>query len=238
MAKPNIVLTGNHRDIPLSLGMMIISWNACEEQLRYIIKVIVARGDYRAQKLVEILTVEMGTLALEQALESLTHEFPEHSGDLAAELRFAVSLVGRLKTYRNYYTHAVSGITQYGIDWNNDKFEQDLPISAYMTQGPFAQLYQKTAKGKPKWAWEFVSPQELVKFTNHIADTADYLRDLSLTVTHYMRRIANWRESAPLPQRPPLPAVLAKRVLDHPKLKLPPALDLSDLPQKEEGEED
>lgn len=221
----DIVRIGDHRDIPLAIGMIAINWNRCQTFLFEILDELGSGGDWRRKHLVEILSVELSSVGIAQALNCYANELPNEVDDLADALRHTARFLERARAYRNYYIHGVDAVTRYGFLPTHEDFDNDVSIVDVMREGPFAKIWTKSAKHKVKMTFSFVEPDALSDFANELGGFAEYLTALKVSVTHYFRGMT-FRESAPLPPPPPLPDVLEKPTLDHPKLKLPRRLAL------------
>lgn len=211
----------------MALGMLTIVWNACESRLRSILIDLSSGGDLLRYRLVEPLVIEMGSVSLAQALRCLVSEFPNHAADIGAALDHAITFYERCRSYRNYYVHGISAVTRYGIFCTDEDIGLDTPLHETMREGPFGSIFDKSAKGKNKFRMDFVDRDSLQKFNNTLANYAEYLDGLHLSIRHYFRRFDHKR-TAPLPPLPPLPDMLERRALSHPKLQRRPALELHD----------
>src|SRR5215213_3773845 len=107
--RPGFQLIGDHRDIPLLLGLVVMNWNGCEEGLRQIIRSVATRQRLENWALIEVLSSEMGALGITQAIRCYADEFPDTDQELAAAFRHVAALCERLKAYRNYYVHGMTG---------------------------------------------------------------------------------------------------------------------------------
>jgi hypothetical protein len=159
--RPGFQLIGDHRDIPLILGLVVMTWNGCEEGLRQIIRSVATRGRMENTALVEVLSTELGTLGLTQAVRCYANEFPDSDQDLAEAFRHVAALCERLKAYRNHYVHGITGVSKYGFDLSDEMFERNPPMHEAMTIGPFATLYEKSAKGRSKFVMDHIRPEQL-----------------------------------------------------------------------------
>lgn len=225
--RPPLVLIGDHRDIPLSLGLIVITWNAAENSMRTILRCILSQADFDRGRLVEPLIVEAGAVGLVQALNCAADEFPEDAPDVAEAIRAATTFFERVRPYRNYYVHGVNGVTSYGLKFDDEAIESDLPISEMMEVGPFAQVYVKSGKHKSKFGMDWVERETLSDFNNLVADFVDYLQSVEMLVSRYLRGVRSSGDPQ-LPKLPPMPDPLRKPAFDHPKLKPSPALKIRD----------
>jgi hypothetical protein len=220
---------GDHRDIPLTLGLVVIAWNSCELGMRGLIRTLATRQAVENWGLVEILISELGTLGLEQAIRCYANEFPDEEEDFARALRHVAECAERHKAYRNYYVHGIRGVTGRGWFVSDEMIENDTPIHEALVEGPFGNIYQKSAKGRTRFIMDFIRADALTKLNNDLADLGDYIQGVTTSAAHYLRG-ADYRQTAPLPEPPPLPSVLVKPELRHPKLKLRRALDIRTSP--------
>lgn len=218
----NFVEIGDHRDIPMALGLVAIVWNSCELGLREVIKVLATRQVVENQRAVEVLISELGTVGLTQAIRCYAAEFPDSETELPGALIYIADTTERLKSYRNYYFHGIRGITQYGLEITDEMIDRDTPITDAMIEGPFAHIYQRSAKGRSKFVTEFVGARKLMWLNNELADLNDYIRGTAVSLRYYLNG-DDYRQIAPLLEQRPLPDVLAKPELRHPKLKPRPA---------------
>lgn len=222
-SKSGIQQIGDHRDIPLAVGLVVIAWNACEDGMRRLITSLATRQRWENARLAEILVSEMGTLGLTQAIRCYADEIPKSDEEIAGALRHLAELAERLKAYRNYYVHGITRVTQYGLLLDDEAIEADTPVSEAMTMGPFGMVMQHSAKGRSKFIWDFVAAEQIIDLNNRLATAVEYIEAVGLSVNHFLRDL-KWRKSAPLPAPPPLPSVLVKPELRHPKIAKPPAL--------------
>lgn len=198
--KSNFEMTGDHRDIPMGLGMLVIVWNACELLLRETLAWVGAKGRIEHRRVTEPLISELGSVGITQALSCYAYELPEGQEVLSAAIIHAVKVVEVCRTYRNYYVHGISGVTRYGLDFSAETIAADIPMHEAMTLGPFGKVYLKTAKGKQKFLLDFIPVDDLVNFNNYLAEVHDYLCELQLAINQYFRR--------PLEERDPVPKAL------------------------------
>jgi hypothetical protein len=212
----NFVMTGDHRDIPMGLGMVVMVWNACELSLRETLSWLGAKGSTEHRRVTEPLISELGSVGITQALSCYAYELPEDGESLSAAITHAVKIVETCRTYRNYYVHGISGVTKYGLDLSPETIAADPPFHEVMTQGPFGKVYLKSAKGKQKFLMDFISAEDLIEFNNYLAAVLGYLSSLQTSVIQYFR--------VPLEQREPIPEPLRmlpphkKPSFDHMKL--------------------
>lgn len=202
--------------------------------MRDLIRELASGAAIQNWKLVEILVSEMGTLGITQALRCYADEFPDSYGDLAQAIRHVAECADRHKAYRNYYVHGITGVTALGIMWSDEMIERDVPVYEAVVPGPFGQVYQKSAKGRTRFINEYVNADRIIKLNNDLADLQDYIRNVAASVSHYLRG-PDFRQTFPLREPPPLPDVLVKPELRHPKLQQRRALDRSD--RTREGDE-
>lgn len=235
MASNNIVFIGDHRDIPLALGMLTINWNNCEGTLRQLLRELITKNDLRSWRLADPLISELTSVGIAQAINCYAAEFPPEFADISDALKHATSFLERARSYRNYYIHGIRAITQYGFIITDEGIENDTPLHETMFEGPFGNIHTKTAKHKLKNSMDFITKDELFEHSNGLAGFNDYLLAVSSSIRAYLRG-ADYREIAPLPPLVPLPNVLVKPDLNHPKLRRPYALALND--RKWGGEEE
>lgn len=197
----NFVMIGDERDIPMTLGLIIMVWNACELQSREILNTLASKAAYEHKRTVEPLISELGSVGITQGLSCYVHEFPDDERDLSSALAHAVQVTEICRAYRNYYIHQISGVTRYGFDFSPETIAKNPPVHEAMTVGPFAKVFSRTAKGKMKFSMHFIEPDELLKFNNYLAEFHEYLNKLHVAVIHYFRKdiLLENREPAPHP---------------------------------------
>lgn len=225
--RENFVQIGDYRDIPMTLGLIVMAWNACELSIHDLLRTLVAKGEISRYRVVEPLIVELGAVGLAHALLCFAHELPPEESQLAEAVRSAAEAWESARPYRNYYIHGISGVTRYGIDFSFDTMDRDVPLHEAITMGPFGKVYLKTAKGRNRFLMDFIALNPLAEFNNYLADFRDHLRSLRTSAMHYFK-------SKPLSERAAVPAPmpklgpLQKPAFDHPRLKFPPALAADD----------
>jgi hypothetical protein len=233
--KSSFIMIGDERDIPMALGLIVMVWNACEIELRHMLSNLGSKGNIELRAVVEPLISELGSVGITQALSCYAHELPQQEHELSSAILHAARVVETSRAYRNYYVHSISGVTRYGIDFSPGSVENDTPLHEAMTNGPFAKVYAKTAKGKQKFFLDFISAADLTSFNNYLAEVHDYLTVLHSAVNHYFRKsgLANVEGAhppKPLRMLPPL----AKPNFDFVKSR--PAL--APWPQAPEGNDE
>ncbi|MEA1013891.1 hypothetical protein [Sphingosinicella sp. LY1275] len=226
--RPNFVLTGDHRDIPMGLGLLIMNWNGCEVTLREILQTLACGGDWRRQRLVEPLVHELTSVGIAQALGCYAHELPDENSDLAEALRHIAVVLERARAFRNYYVHGINAVTKYGFRWNDELFEDDRPWHDALIEGPFGSIYLKSGKNQPKFIMDSVPVEPIMKLANYLADFREYIWTIAGSIGQYLSG-RDYRQTAPLPPALPLLDKLEKPVLNHPKLHERRALDLDRL---------
>lgn len=221
--EPGFKQIGDHRDIPLALGLVAIGWNRCESRLREIVESLACRGHWENRGAVEIIVTELGTVGITQALQCYSRGFPDGNDDIGEAIRCAVEWAERLKTYRNYYVHAIYSVTPYGMILTEEMITKETLFHEAITMGPYGMVYQKSAKGKSKWAHDFITADSIIWLNRQLVDLNNYLDGVAASINHYFR--ANeWRKCAPLPPRPDLPEALQKSDLLPLLRHLPPPL--------------
>lgn len=220
----NFEQTGDHRDIPMALGMAVITWNRCEETLQDILYWLSSKGRVEARRAIEPLISDLSSLAITHALGCYTTEFPENELQIAQSLKHGLDAFERCRAYRNYYVHGFDGVTRYGFKLSQEDFEAGAPIHELMREGPFGTIHHKTAKGKTRFALDFVSVEKILEFSNHLADLLDYLDGVRQAVADYFNRPDDEDRAAP-PEPIVLIDPLVKPFIDHfPGMRRPPAL--------------
>lgn len=221
--KDGFVQIGDERDIPMSLGLIVMVWNACELNMRQILQWLASKGSHEHTATIEPLISELGSVGLTQALNCYAHEFPDDQHEIATGILHLTQVIENCRAYRNYYIHAISGVTRYGFDFSDEIIENDTPMHEAMTVGPFGKVYVKSAKGKKKFHVGFIKADELLQFNNYLADLRTYIGQLETCIIHYFRNVPR-EERMGVPQRLPALPALRKQTFDHPKFKRPPAL--------------
>jgi hypothetical protein len=214
---------GDKRDIPMSLGLVVIGWNACELACRELVKTLATGGQHRSWRLAEVLISELGSVGLTQALQCYAREFPSEQKDLARAVRHIADVTERLRAYRNYFVHGITNVTHYGFDVSEEMIERDAPITEALIEGPFAHIYQKSAKGRSKFVLDHVKAGVLADVNRDLVRLKVYIDAVSIAVGRWLRG-ADDQDGAPLPEPPPLPDVLVKPEIRHPKAQPPPGL--------------
>lgn len=178
--------TGGKSTVALSLGELVIAWNSAEIALRRLLSFIAfGNAGHNAHK-AYILTAELGAVALEQALRS----FANFSSDVeaAAAIKHAASFSERVREYRNYYVHGISGL---GYGAAPDK------------SVPLGFIFYTSAKGHLKEHFQLVQASLLDDVANHCRTLGRYAMDLDATLRS--RRTRGGAPLSPMPQMPPLP---------------------------------
>jgi len=214
MEREDIQLIGDHRDIPLSLGMIVVSWNACEVGLRHMLRTLASGGDASRASLSEILVSELNSVGISQALSCYAEEFPADASDIAAALKNASAVLDRCRAYRNYYVHGINGVTQRGMFFSDEDFQNNTPAWELMREGPFGYVYSKSAKRELRFFTHFIDREALIKFGNYLSDFNDFIRALDLSVIHFFRYL-DYRSTAPVPGLLDILADVQKPIIRH-----------------------
>lgn len=218
----------------MTLGLVVIGWNACEGALKDILITLTLRNVPEHRMLVTPVIAELGTLGVVQALQCIAEEFPDEDSELRDELRYLVKVSETLKAFRNYYVHGVRSVTEKGIFVDEVPLERmSDPFSEIVVQGPFAQIFQQTAKGSPKVHYDFIKTEQLAMLCNQQGELKEYATKLEASIKLYLRGL-EWRKLSPLPPRPPMPDRLVKREVPHRKRLLAPALTPNPRPELED----
>ena len=167
---PGFQMIGDHRDIPLALGLVAIAWNSCELAMRDLLRTLSTGGDMLKGRLVEVLISELGTVGTTQAIQCYAKELPDEEPELSAALIYVAEAAERLKAYRNYYIHGIRGVTGLGFFLTPDLLDRDASIVEAMQEGPFGNIYQKSAKGRTKFIYDFIRANKLIWLNNSLAD--------------------------------------------------------------------
>jgi hypothetical protein len=88
--------------ILMRLGELIVKWNACENLLRTLL--IYAAGNTDRSN---ILTAHMGTTEVCDALKTMANEFAPP--EINEHIPYLITFFERIREYRNYYVHGISG---------------------------------------------------------------------------------------------------------------------------------
>jgi hypothetical protein len=164
----------------IALGQLVLDWNFAEGWMRYLLATLAGQDDQISQ----ILTVELGSVGLENALTAFANHIlqPEHGDGVL----HGVEMYERLRVHRNYYVHGVL----VHIDYKQ-----------------FGIAMSVSAKGKIKQEVDRVDAVRLEMIAAQCCALGDYLSALR---SHILGLKQENDEPFPLPNKPPLPEKLAK----------------------------
>jgi hypothetical protein len=177
----------NERDYLATFGRLAQEWNLAESNLRGLLMRL-ASEDMKAFTLnAGILTAEMGSVAMENALRAFAASTIK--GQVGEALEHAAKFYERLRAYRNYYVHSIVYVT------------------AHADTGTVGGVHTFEAKGKLVERLEFISKHDLELATVQAIVLRDYVRGINLWL---MAQTTEFLGELELPPKPPLPSRLRK----------------------------
>lgn len=100
--------THAEREVFYALGELVTAWNFAENHVRSVIVTIVAgESTIRQHALAEIVTAEMGAVAMAASIRAVAADVV--TGPESDHLKHLVALYERVKEYRNFYVHSITG---------------------------------------------------------------------------------------------------------------------------------
>ena len=171
-----------------ALGHMIITWNEAESALRRLLAGLCGRGSVPALLKAQIVTAELGSVGLSNALRTFADIILPSKP--AEAINHAVEYYETVRAYRNYYTH--------GTDI--------LPVS----DGPRGFIRITTAKGSLTEEKDFVSLDDLKFVSGHAHCLHCYVQAISNHLFSEEWRFFSKEWRFPLPDKPLLPDKLRK----------------------------
>jgi hypothetical protein len=175
----------HERQIYTALGYLAIEWNLTEERMRSLLSHFmhpqtdhpsVGEPRRRGHLATTIVTIEMGTVGITQALNAIAQSLPSNEQDA---IEWTAECFDRLRGYRNFYIHGITAAAP----------SSDL--------GPIGIVIMTSAKG------EFAQDKDFIRI-EQIADVvsrAIALRTYIGAVLNYLC----WTPDSYLPVRPRLP---------------------------------
>ncbi len=165
-----------------TLGELAINWNVAEAWIRTL------AGSYAGKTVVgEILTIELGTIGLQNVLCAVAKHAP--LAEEADALLYCAKLYERLRGYRNYYIHG----TIFAVEYANR------PAAGF--------TYMKSAKGQIKSHGARVEAHQIQTVADQCYGLALYARQI---YHHLHGDSQNGGARPPLPDKPPLPPEVDK----------------------------
>jgi hypothetical protein len=177
-------MTSSSYDAVLSaLGDLVINWNFAEMWIRIILVSFIGNN-----KVADILTLELGAVGIENALNAVASEVS--SGEEQDRLGHCASLYCRLRGYRNYYVHGM------------------VFAAAYLDSQPSAGFtFVQSAKGKLKIHSARVEAIQIREVGKACRTLGLYARQI---VQHRGFYLTEGSAAPPLPEKPPLPPPVDK----------------------------
>jgi hypothetical protein len=173
-----------------ALGRMTVEWNLMESNVRGLLGELC--GNEGIERLVPmyILTVELGSLGLINALDAVANELLP--ADQAVAVKHATKYFDTLRVYRNYYTH-------------------DLNLVQAFADGTIGMIGSIDAKAKLVFRQEKITEDRLVFVAKHAHILCYYIRGI-ISYRLWMRHPEREQLLRPpeLPRMPPVPAPLQK----------------------------
>ncbi len=178
---------------------MILTWNMTEGTMRGLLAQFIGSDSARDVLKSRILTVELGTTGLADALRALAvNILPQ---DVGKSVSHAVDYFERIRSYRNYYVHGTTNILN-------------------ATSGPHGFIVNMAAKGKLVEHKDRVSVPDLAFVTDHSMTLRNYVTGISC---HLLWTAEFDGGSRPLlPEPPQLPKKLTKTATPLLELFPPP----------------
>lgn len=165
-----------------AFGHMIITWNIAESALRRLLAGLCGAKSVADILKAKIVTVELGPIGLADALKTFADIILPPSP--AEAVNHAVKYYDRIRAYRNYYVHGITGI---------------IPVS----DGPHGFILITTAKGTLTENKDIVSLNDIKTLTGHANQLHWYVEAI---ISHLFSEEALFS----LPHKPPLPKTLQK----------------------------
>jgi hypothetical protein len=184
---PDLYSLSNSPEFAKAIGDLVLHWNKTEGTVRGLLSTLCAPQSETSRVCAEILTVEIGNVALTNAIRSIARAL--YSEELEEHLICCAEYLDRLRAYRNYYVHSIKGATD--------------------TQtGPIGIATQVVAKSRYALNWDLVETRDIETVTRRCI----YLHRYAHTLTLHVEDVIN-DSPAPqeLPDKPPLPDVLKKQ---------------------------
>lgn len=183
----------------IAFAHMILTWNMTEGTMRGLLAHFIGSESVREVLKGRILTAELGTTGLADALRALAiNILPE---DVGKPVSHAVDYFERVRSYRNYYVHGITNILN-------------------STSGPHGFIISFAAKGKLIEHKDLVSVADLAFVTDHSMDLKNYITRIGAHLQWTAELFGGSRP--PLPEQPQLPKKLTKTAIPLLELFPPP----------------
>ena len=208
--QPKSVLIRDPSQLPSVLGHIVIAWNRCEGAIRELPHTLASLGNVELRTVSDILISELGTVGLAQALKCFADEFPLDHQRLSEEVDHVAAVYGALRPHRNYNVHGITAFTPFGMVLNEDTLKDEKDLHERIEPGPFANIQQRTAKGKLTFAIASVRYTEHDKLLAQLEKFEPYIKALNSALNDYF----HGREyEAKLLARPNRPDALVKQAV-------------------------
>ncbi|TGU87368.1 hypothetical protein EN794_051085 [Mesorhizobium sp. M00.F.Ca.ET.151.01.1.1] len=181
-------IADHERDFLAALGALIVEYNGAENAFRNLLaSAATAKPISReAQALAQILTVELGNVALTQAMRSYATDVAP--AEMEQPLKDAATYLDTIREHRNFYVHGMAIV---------------LTFADVGTQG---HIYGMSAKGALKEHKTTVSKTEIDALIAHCKIAKQFFRDLMFRLDFLQ---GNWRAGYE-PQLPDTPIPLGR----------------------------
>ena len=197
MVEDKSKLTPAERVFAAALGEAIVEWNCLEGSLRgALVDLMLEKKEPVIFDIlrIKIMTLELNNVGIEQALKSFAENIL--TDILSDKIKHAVLFFERLRAYRNYYVHGVTGIMGF----------TDAPSKYHM-----GRIDNSTAKGKLVQYRDWVTVEQLYWFVEQCIVARNFVAEIrnhiSMPPGHpFLENLESW----PLPDSPALPSPLEK----------------------------
>ena len=191
--------TPEAQQLVIAYGRAMMAWNTTELILRMLLEVLISEEQGAGRATILALTSDLSGVALGTAVASLApHVCAE---DRLPDIQHALSLIDRIRGYRNYYAHGISYVSVRG----------GLPVAPISTW---------TAKPKIRQHKDSITVADLNQFATWCAETSAYIK----CVVEDWYPLSLDGRTPPPPERPELPPQCKKTAnyLQAPTRSLPP----------------
>lgn len=89
------------RNFAAELGEFMIAWNQAENTLRYLLLTM-----WSNERSAHVMIAELGAVGLDQAIRAISEKYND---DVKEAVRYILTVYERLRAFRNYYAHGVTG---------------------------------------------------------------------------------------------------------------------------------
>ncbi|RWH74484.1 hypothetical protein [Mesorhizobium sp.] len=172
------------RDFLASLGALIVEYNGAENAFRNLLASAATAKpvSLEAIALAQILTVEMGNVALSQAMQSYASDIAP--AEMEQPLKDAAKYLDTIREHRNFYVHGIS------------------VVLTFSDAGTLGQIYSMTAKSALKEHRTAIAKSDLDALQNHCKLAKQFFRDLMFRLDYLQ---GHWHDEfePPLPGTPP-----------------------------------